>query len=198
MKNRAPIQSNSNADPGYPYHSEWSDDGEIIYDVPIRSDGDEAHLILNGVRRVVRYGGKVVDELEMVRVKGNQALAYYQKKVVTTERRTEARYAERIHYFEGDMMNGKPVSRDEHPLMSVGDQNIEDFPAADAFDRIFRIIQEKHPDNPNYAWVWEKDYNRTKPKQIARELSLPETTVRHMIRANRIVAKAYFDMYYRD
>ncbi len=82
--------------------------------------------------------------------------------------------------------------------MSVVDQNIDDFPAADAFDRIFRIIQEKHPDNPNYAWVWEKDYNRTKPKQIARELSLPETTVRHMIRANRIVAKAYFYKYYRD
>ena len=109
--------STQRPDPRYPYKTEWSDTGEIVYHVPVIADSADALITLNakenGGLRFISIGGGKPEPVVFIKTT-DAAFAYNQRAYLNSQHTKERRYAQRHDFFEGVQENdeGETISRD--------------------------------------------------------------------------------------
>ena len=186
------------ADPRYPFTSEITENGEILYSVPIPVDKPDALITLNAAKnggvRLISFGDAA--PLPVVFIKTtNAAFAYDQRAYLNRQHTRERRYTQR-HVFLEDPQQGKEEdeapSQDENPILSCQETGFEKAEADDLRDYILACVRTRFPKNPLYGQVLElylKD--GLSVREIAEELGIKERAARYFLDCARETAAKY-------
>ena len=197
MKNEKSHPSADRPDPRYPYWTEWSDTGEIVYHVPVIADSEDALITLNakenGGRQFICFrGGKPVSVV-FIRTT-NAAFAYDQRAYLNTLNSRETRYLQHHSFLEGikEDKEGETVSGDENPALVCLETGYEEIEANDWRDSMLAYVREQFPKNSLYGCVLEQylTYGYS-AREIGEKLGIKERSVRYFLDKARETAGEY-------
>ena len=190
-------------DPRYPYKTEWSDTGEIIYHVPVIADSADALITLNakenGGLRFISIGGGKPEPVVFIKTT-DAAFAYNQRTYLNTQHTKERRYAQRHGFFEGVQENdeGETISRDENPILECQETIYEETEVNDLRDRMIAYVNKRFPKNPLYGKVLEQYLkNGYGTRAIGEELGINERAARFFLDQAKPIAAEYYDRFGR-
>nr|MBQ4458041.1 hypothetical protein [Clostridia bacterium] len=195
--------STQRPDPRYPYKTEWSDTGEIIYHVPVIADSADALITLNakqnGGLRFISIGGGKPEPVVFIKTT-DAAFAYNQRAYLNTMHSKESRYAKRHEFFEGSREDeeGETISRDENPILECHEQGYEETEVTDLRDRMVAYVNKRFPKNPMYGKVLEQYLkNGYGTRVIGEKLGIKERAARFFLDQAKPVAAEYYDRFGR-
>ena len=190
-------------DPRYPYKTEWSETGEIVYHVPIIADSADALITLNakenGGLRFISIGGGKPEPVVFIKTT-DAAFAYNQRTYMNTQHTKERRYAQRHDFFEGVQENeeGETISRDENPILECQETGYEEAEVNDLRDRMVAYIHKRFPKNPMYGKVLEQYLkNGYGTRKIGEELGIKERAARFFLDQAKPIAAEYYNRFGR-
>lgn len=203
MTNVAHNPSTQRPDPRYPYKTEWSDTGEIIYYVPVIADSADALITLNakenGGLRFISIGGGKPEPVVFIKTT-DADFAYNQRTHLNTQHTKERRYAQRYDFFEGVQENveGETISRDENPILECQETGYEETEVNDLRDRMIAYVNKRFPKNPMYGKVLEQYLkNGYGTRAIGEELGIKERAARFFLDQAKPIAAEYYDRFGR-
>ena len=195
--------STQRPDPRYPYKTEWSDTGEIVYHVPIVADSADALITLNakenGGLRFISIGGGKPEPVVFIKTT-DAAFAYNQRTYLNTQHTKERRYAQRHDFFEGVQENdeGENISRDENPILECQETGFEETEVNDLRDRMIAYVHKRFPKNPMYGKVLEQYLkNGYGTRKIGEELGIKERAARFFLDQAKSIAAEYYSRFGR-
>ena len=203
MTNEFRNPSTNRPDPRYPYKTEWSDTGEIIYHVPVIADSADALITLNakenGGLRFISIGGGKPEPVVFIKTT-DAAFAYNQRAYLNSQHTKERRYAQRNDFFEGVQENeeGETISRDENPILECQETGYEETEVNDLRDRMVEYVNRRFPKNPMYGRVVEQylkyGYGT---RVIGEKLGIKERAARFFLDQAKPVAAEYYNRFGR-
>ena len=203
MTNEFRNPSTQRPDPRYPYKTEWSDTGEIVYHVPVIADSADALITLNakenGGLRFISIGGGKPEPVVFIKTT-DAAFAYDQRAYLNTRHTTERRYAQRHDFFEGVQENeeGETISRDENPILECQETGYEETEVNDLRDRMIAYVHKRFPKNLMYGKVLEQYLkNGYGTRKIGEELGIKERAARFFLDQAKPVAAEYYKRFGR-
>ena len=203
MTNVAHNPSTQRPDPRYPYKTEWSDTGEIIYYVPVIADSADALITLNakenGGLRFISIGGGKPEPVVFIKTT-DADFAYNQRTHLNTQHTKERRYAQRYDFFEGVQENveGETISRDENPILECQETGYEETEVNDLRDRMIAYVNKRFPKNPMYGKVLEQYLkNGYGTRKIGEELGIKERAARFFLDQAKPIAAEYYSRFGR-
>ena len=195
--------STQRPDPRYPYKTEWSDTGEIVYHVPVIADSADALITLNakenGGLRFISIGGGKPEPVVFIKTT-DAAFAYNQRAHLNTQHTKERRYVQRHDFFEGMQENdeGETISRDENPILECHETGYEETEVNDLRDRMIAYVHKRFPKNPMYGKVLEQYLkNGYGTRKIGEELGIKERAARFFLDQAKPVAAEYYNRFGR-
>ena len=203
MANSVCNPSTQRPDPRYPYRTELSETGEIIYHVPVIADSADALITLNarenGGLRFISIGGGKPEPVVFIKTT-DAAFAYNQRAFLNTQHTKERRYAQRHDFFEGAQENdeGETISRDENPILECQEPEYEETEVNDLRDRMVEYVNKRFPKNPLYGKVLER-YLKSGcgTRKIGEELGIKERAARFFLDQAKPVAAEYYNRFGR-
>lgn len=203
MTNVAHNPSTQRPDPRYPYKTEWSDTGEIIYYVPVIADSADALITLNakeyGGLRFISIGGGKPEPVVFIKTT-DADFAYNQRTHLNTQHTKERRYAQRHDFFEGVQENveGETISRDENPILECQETGYEETEVNDLRDQMIAYVNKRFPKNPLYGKVLEQYLkNGYGTRKIGEELGIKERAARFFLDQAKPIAAEYYNRFGR-
>ena len=203
MTNEFRNPSTNRPDPRYPYKTEWSDTGEIIYHVPVIADSADALITLNakenGGLRFISVGGGKPEPVVFIKTT-DAAFAYNQRAFLNTQRTRENRYHQRFEFFEGmqEDEEGETISRDDNPILACSENGYEETEVDDLRDRMVEYVNKRFPKNPTYGKVLEQYLkNGYGTRKIGEELGIKERAARFFLDQAKPIAAEYYNRFGR-
>ena len=195
--------STQRPDPRYPYKTELSETGEIIYHVPVTADSADALITLNakenGGLRFISVGGGKPEPVVFIKTT-DAAFAYNQRAFLNTQRTQGNRYHQRFEFFEGTQEDeeGETISRDENPILACSENGYEETEVDDLRDRMVEYVNKRFPKNPTYGKVLEQYLkNGYGTRKIGEELGIKERAARFFLDKAKETAGEYYRRYGR-
>lgn len=195
--------STQRPDPRYPYKTELSETGEIIYHVPVTADSADALITLNakenGGLRFISVGGGKPEPVVFIKTT-DAAFAYNQRAFLNTQRTRENRYHQRFEFFEGSRKDeeDETISRDENPILACPENGYEETEVNDLRDRMVEYVNRRFPKNPLYGAVLELYLKHGYgTRKIGEELGIKERAARFFLDQAKPVAAEYYNRFGR-
>lgn len=195
--------STQRPDPRYPYKTELSETGEIIYHVPVTADSADALITLNakenGGLRFISVGGGKPEPVVFIKTT-DAAFAYNQRAFLNTQRTRENRYHQRFEFFEGTQEDeeGETISRDENPILACPENGYEETEVDDLRDHMIAYVHKRFPNNPLYGKVLELYLKHGYgTRKIGEELGIKERAARFFLDQAKPVAAEYYNRFGR-
>ena len=189
------------ADSAYPFRTEWNENGEIVYHVPVEARSQEALATLEAAQHdgihYLRFGEGERIPVVFIRTT-NRAFAYDQRRWLNSQHTRDRRNAQREIRIEGFMQEDEDdegITREECAMLEIQEEGYDRVELDDLTNRIADYIGEKYPDNSLYRKIFEMTVQMMDVKEIAGRLGMKQQNIYYYINMNRKLASEYRDLY---
>lgn len=183
-------------DPDYPFRTEWNENGEITYYVPVEADSYDALITLNAADR---GGCKTLPigpsrRFSVVFIcTTNAAFAYDQCAWLSRKTWADVKWYRHNVSVENRMM--QEVNAGMAPVPAYRPEHVADpfreVDESDLADRIAEFIDRKHPKNPGYRKICLWRQEGLSPAEIAEKMGISPKTVYDYLKVIRENVREY-------
>ena len=202
MKNFASRNSQTKADPNYPFHSRLNEKGEVVFSAPLEVIEDSTLDEIDPYVIVSWFGGKPMkvrffETTDRVAAYGqvrwlNNLHKAQRKEDQEKKQKVEFERAETNHATRG----GKTLkAQSNHLREEVGFIQAE---YSDLPDLIAAYIRKRRPKNDLYVKVYMLNVQELEPKEISEELGIDLGMVYYYLKEALKIAQEYRRLYFDE